>query len=210
MDKEAFDLILHYTHLHGLSNLRNYLVELEEIRGFEACKEFIDETFLKDKAGEIRLGKKEDTPIEELIERELNSLADEMDREFQNNPNPSKKKKLPKKDLGFKNDRNDALQEIEIKSSARRELIDSRLEIEDILDKATIRFTDKREKHGEKDDIKAFWKKNKDNYMTDNYKFTSSRRYNQNKIAKAIKKDGGFTSHEDTIKDHAGLNDILG
>lgn len=69
-------------------------------------------------------------------------------------------------------------------------------------------FFDKRVKHGEKDAIIKHWEENKATYLTDEYKFKSSGYYNQEKIARDIKKAGGLTSDTSTIKDHAGLRDL--
>lgn len=76
------------------------------------------------------------------------------------------------------------------------------------LTSENFKFSDKRKKHGEKEAIKEFWNKNKGDYLTDDYKFNSSGYYNKNKIAKQVQEDGGFTSHPDTIKDHANLGDL--
>lgn len=67
---------------------------------------------------------------------------------------------------------------------------------------------DKRVKHGEKKAIQEFWENHKDEYLTDGYKFDSSGYYNQSEIAREIKRKGGFSSSLDTIKEHAGLDDL--
>lgn len=78
----------------------------------------------------------------------------------------------------------------------------------------SIAKKDQRETQGEKKAIEAFWVKNKSRYLTDDYKFDSGPDYNsrpgynRTKIARDIKKHGGFNSHESTIIDHAGLRKI--
>jgi len=68
--------------------------------------------------------------------------------------------------------------------------------------------TDKRIKHGEKNDIIKYWQENKATYLIDKYKFKSSGYYNKTKIAKEIKAAGGFDSHFSTIKDYTELKDL--